>query len=185
MMDVSKADFFRTTRWLGERDFESIFQEHYPRVYSVVYRMVGDPHAADDLTAETFWRLWEHPPARDENLAGWLYRVATRLGYNALRDRRRREQYELAALDAALRESPSANPAQAAENRMERERVRRVLRRLPYRDFQLLVLRHSGLSYREIAAAAGIAAASVGTLLNRAESRFEALYRQGEKDAPE
>lgn len=185
MMDVSKVTFFRTTRWLEERDFEAIFHEHYPKVYAVVYRMVGDHHAADELTAETFWRLWERPPARDENLAGWLYRVATRLCYNALRDRRRREQYELAALDAALREIKSTDPAQAAENRMERERVRRVLRHLPFRDFQILVLRHSGLTYREIAAAAGIAAASVGTLLSRAESRFEALYRQGEKDAPE
>lgn len=182
-MDVSKAGFFRTTRWLDERAFEALFHEHYPKVYAIVYRLIGDRDAADDLAAETFWRLWDHPPARDENLAGWLYRVVTRLGYNALRDNRRREQYERAALETTLQDHRS--PVQAVEKRFERERVRAVLRHLPFRDVQLLILRHSGLSYKEIAAAAGIRTASVGTLLSRAETRFEALYSQGEKDAPE
>jgi DNA-directed RNA polymerase specialized sigma24 family protein len=48
----------------------------------------------------------------------------------------------------------------------------------------MLILRHSGLSYKEIAAVMDIAASSVGTLLSRAEKKFETLYRQGEKDAP-
>jgi len=194
-MSVTKAVLFRPAAWLDERAFEAIFQEHYPKVYAILFRLTGDRYEADDLAAETFWRLWERPPAQDENIGGWLYRVATRLGYNTLRAGQRRERYETAAaLDAPAVQDhglpvhgdrANEDPAHAAERRMERARVRAILRQMPLRDVQVLILRHSGLSYKEIAAVIDVAAGSVGTLLSRAETKFEALYRRGEKDAPE
>jgi len=169
---------------MDERAFETAFQEHYPRVYAVLYRLTGEAHEADDLAAETFWRLWERPPARSENLAGWLYRVALRLGYNALRSRRRRERYENEAGLNVVNDHPPADPAEVVEQLNEQEQVKNVLSRMAVRDVQILVLRHSGLSYKEIAAALKIASGSVGTLLARAEERFEALYTQGDENAP-
>ncbi len=185
--NVNKARFFRTPLRLDERAFEAIFNEHYTRVYGILFRMTGDPDSADDLTAETFWRLWERPPAQDENIAGWLYRVATRLGYNDLRGEKRRKQYEMDALQADLdgQERGGINPARAAEQHESRERVRSILRQMPLRDVQVLLLRHSGLPYKEIAAALEVGTASVGTLLARAEARFEALFGRGEDHAPE
>jgi RNA polymerase sigma-70 factor (ECF subfamily) len=189
-MTVTKADLFRPAAWLDERAFEAIFQEHYAQIFAILFRLTGDRYEADDLAAETFWRLWDNPPARDENMAGWLYRVATRLGYNSLRAGRRRAQYEQAAGAEQEEDQPGLagsrddDPARAAERRIERERVRAVLRQMPLRDVQILILRHSGLSYKEIAAVVDISTGSVGTLLSRAETKFEALYRRGEKDAP-
>lgn len=182
MITVNKVDLFRSAVKLDEGTFEAIFQEHYGKIYAILFRLTGDRYEADDLTAETFWRLWERPPALDDNLPGWLYRVATRLGYNSLRDGRRREQYEEAAVQE-IRAAAQEDPAAETEQRMERERVRQILRQMPLRDVQVLVLRHSGLSYKEIAAAIHVADGSVGTLLARAENRFEALYGRGEKDA--
>jgi RNA polymerase sigma-70 factor (ECF subfamily) len=189
-MTVTKADLFRPAARLDERAFEAVFHEHYAQVVSILFRLTGDRYAADDLAAETFWRLWERPPAQDANLAGWLYRVATRLGYNSLRAGRRREQYEHAAGAVQAEDQPGLagsrddDPARRAERHIERERVRAVLRQMPLREVQILILRHSGLSYKEIAAVVDISAGSVGTLLSRAETKFEALYRRGEKDAP-
>ena len=60
--------------------FEAAFAEHYTRVYGVLFRLLGDRAEAEDLTVETFWRLWRRAPAEAENLGGWLYRVALRLG---------------------------------------------------------------------------------------------------------
>jgi RNA polymerase sigma-70 factor (ECF subfamily) len=51
-----------------------------------------------------------------------------------------------------------------------REDVRRFLRRLPHRSAAILVMRHGGMSYVEIADALGIKVGNVGTLLRRAES---------------
>jgi len=56
--------------------------------------------------------------------------------------------------------------------------VREVLAEMDQRQAQLLLLRHSGVSYREIAAALDMAPTSVGTLLARAEREFEKRYRQ-------
>ncbi len=58
--------------------------------------------------------------------------------------------------------------------------MRAALRQMPPREAQLLVLRYSGLAYKDIAAALGVAPGSVGALLARAEKEFERLYGRGE-----
>ena len=162
-----------------EAGFERLFQEHWGRVYGMLFRLVGDPDEAEDLALETFWRLHRRPPADDEalNLSGWLYRVATRLGYNALRASGRRQRYEQEAGRLALQDGLPA-PDQEVELAEQRRRVRRILAAMPPRQAQVLVLRHSGLSYSEIAAALGVAAGSVGTLLARSERAFEERWRK-------
>ena len=163
-----------------EAAFEAIFLEHYTRVYEVLFRLVGDRAEAEDLALETFWKLWERAPARAENLGGWLYRVAVRLGYNALRAARRRLHYEESAGRDALTFDTPVDPARAAEKRAERTRVRVALSQMAPREAQLLILRHSGLAYKDIAAALDLAPGSVGALLARAEKEFERWYGRGE-----
>ena len=131
-------------------DFETVFIQQYPRVYAVLVRIVGDRTEAEDLALETFWQLHRRPPAnrQTQNLGGWLYRVATNLGLNALRTRKRRERYELQAGASALRQNPADDPAEAAVAEEERDRVRQVLKQMNSRQAQLLLMRYSGLSYR-------------------------------------
>jgi len=157
-------------------EFRSVFFQHYARVYAVLFRLVGDRAGAEDLTLETFCKLWQQPPARADNLGGWLYRVATRLGYNALRDAKRRAHYEQVAGRDALERADLPDPAHEAERADERAQVREVLSRMSERDAQLLILRHSGLAYKEIANVLGFSPNSVGTLLTRAEGEFERLW---------
>jgi RNA polymerase sigma-70 factor (ECF subfamily) len=63
----------------------------------------------------------------------------------------------------------------------ERERVRAALARLPERQGKLLLLRHAGLSYAEMAAALEVAPGSIGTLLVRAERAFLVEYERAER----
>lgn len=161
--------------------FEALFLEHYDRVYAVLIRLLGNREEAEDLAQETFLRLYRsHLPAgQGHNLSGWLYRVATRLAFNALRARRRRLQHEQALAETVLAEQAGdpTDLADIAALSEERQRVRSVLAELPERQAQLLLLRHLGLSYKELAAALDVAPGSVGTLLARAEQAFEARYR--------
>jgi len=157
-------------------DFDTIFNTNWERIYGVVYRIVGDPTEAEDLALESFLRLHQRPPKQGTNLAGWLYRVATNLAFNALRSRKRRKTYENASGKRILQESRSINPAKTIERSEARCRVQEVLSKMKTQPAKILILRHSGLSYAEIAAAVGVAAASVGTLLSRAEREFESLY---------
>ena len=158
-------------------DFERLFQENWQRVNELLLRLLGDPDEAQDLALETFWRLHHNPPRQPDNLGGWLYRVALRLGYNALRAARRRGQYEQEAGKLALEKSFN-DPAGEVELAEQRQRVRKVLAGMPTRTAQILVLRHSGFSYTEIGAALSVPVSSVGTLLVRAEKEFEKRYLQ-------
>ncbi|MCI0411866.1 sigma-70 family RNA polymerase sigma factor [bacterium] len=170
-----------TATWINEAreedEFEVFFQQNYKRVYAVLYRLTGEKMEAEDLTVETFLRYFRRPPENKDQAAGWLYRVATRLGYNALRASKRRSHYEeKAALYVA---GGASDPLQEVERAREQMRVHAVLRKMDERNAEILVLHHSGFSYKEIAEAIGVSPNSIGTLLSRAQKEFERIYLGG------
>jgi RNA polymerase sigma-70 factor, ECF subfamily len=160
-------------------EFEVLFFEHWARVYRLLNRLVGDPSEAEDLALEAFLRLYHNRQKHEDgfNPGGWLHRVATNLGLQSIRSWKRRERYELTAGKYALEEADEGSPAEILARQEERQRVRLALARMNERQSQLLVMRHSGLSYREIADALKLAPASIGPLLVRAEREFEKHYR--------
>jgi RNA polymerase sigma-70 factor, ECF subfamily len=159
-------------------DFEALFEEHWKRLCGILSRMLGDPQEAEDIALEAFFRLQFHPPKDLSNLGGWLYRVATNLGFNALRAGKRRQLYEERAGLQVTEDAFPEDPADTAERQLDNERVRAALGKMKKRKAQVLILRHSGLSYAEIAEATGVAPGSIGTLLARAEKEFERLYKK-------
>lgn len=174
---TTDAWLIRTVTTRSEPDFDALFLAHYDGVYRLLYRIVGAREDAEDLAQETFVRLARQRFRGDQahNVRAWLYRVATNLAYNLLRGEARRTQRQEQFTRQATPDAP--DPAEAALRGDEQAAVRRALAGLPERQAQLLLLRHAGLSYRELAEAAGIAPGSVGTLLARAEAAFEKAYR--------
>jgi len=159
--------------------FEAMFLEHWPRVYRLLYGLVGDPAEAEDLALETFFRLYQrHPlPAEDFNLGGWLHRVATNLGLHSIRGFQRRERYEMDAGKHALNDAPEVRPAELLAQEEERRLARLVLAGMKEQQSQILVMRYSGMAYKEIGRALGLSPTSIGPLLLRAEREFERRYR--------
>jgi RNA polymerase sigma factor (sigma-70 family) len=162
--------------------FEALFNEHWPHVYRALLRLVGDPAEAEDLALETFLRLYQHQPANSNsteefNFGGWLHRVATNLGLSSIRSFKRREYYELTAGKGVLDQAPEDRPAEILEGEEQRRVARLTLASMPARQAEILILRYSGASYKEIAAALGISPGSIGPLLLRAEREFEKRHR--------
>ena len=159
--------------------FEALFREHWTHVYGLLRRLVGDPAEAEDLALEAFVRLYQRHPQPDEefNSGGWLHRVATNLGLQSIRSWKRRENYEMSAGKYALEETAEDRPADSLVQAEERRLVRLVLGKMNERQSQLLIMRYSGLSYKEIAKALSLAPTSIGPLLLRAEREFEKRYR--------
>jgi RNA polymerase sigma-70 factor, ECF subfamily len=87
-----------------------------------------------------------------------------------------RERWETAALLASLDHSPAPDADLVPEER--RQMVRTALQALPLRDRRLVLLRHAGRSYREIASGLDIPEFNVGTLLAQARVSFRAAFER-------
>ena len=162
--------------------FDTLFYRHYDRVYGLLFRLVGNRAEAEDIAQEVFMKLYDHAfsqklfkSKREHNLTAWLYRVATNMGYNAIRSRKRRWQRNVWLVPDP---QESLTPEQNIERQEQEMAVRRTLARLPQRQTQLLLLRQMGLSYAECATACGVASGSVGTLLARAAKAFRQAYEE-------
>ena len=191
-MDEIKREHFlmrQTAKAVSEKQeagsFDALFIEHWAAVYGRLVRLVGDPAEAEDLALETFLRLHRQGPLPEAgfSIGGWLYRVATNLGLRSIRSFKRREQYELTAGKYALEEADPAQPAEILARQEEQRTVRTVLARMDARQAQLLVMRHSGASYKEIAVALNLSPTSIGPLLLRAEREFEKRYGKTQEEA--
>jgi len=167
-----------------ERAFEQVFRACYGRVYATAFRLLGTRAEAEEVAQEAFLRLHRRPPLGRENpnLVGWLVTVATNLAYNRIRQNRRRQAREGRSI---VPEDASARAVDAQDSVDRAARVRQVLTALPERQALILLLRHSGLSYAEVAAEANVAPGSVGTLLARAQHAFRLAYEalEAEDDA--
>jgi RNA polymerase sigma-70 factor (ECF subfamily) len=159
--------------------FEQCFAQYWPAIYGLLRRMLDDPAEAEDLALETFFRLHQRhgQTGADFNIGGWLYRVATNLGLHSIRSLKRRRHYELSAGRREIVSAESEQPAEIAAAHEERRLARRTLAGMSPRHSELLVMRYSGMAYKDIAAALSLSPASIGPLLVRAEAEFERRYR--------
>ena len=157
--------------------FATLFRERFPMLYRYLSRVSGDAALADDVAQESFVRLHARGSMPDDPSA-WLISVANNIVRDEYRTTRRREKL----LAGWFATEDQSQPTPATDARVlagERETtIRRALGALRLRDQRLLILRHEGFSYREIAEALGIAPASVGTLLVRATAALAKVYRE-------
>jgi RNA polymerase sigma factor (sigma-70 family) len=160
-------------------DLEEVFRTAYPRVVAVAARVLGSRDEAEDVAQEVFLTFGRSAVPAGEAL-GWLSVAAAHTALNQIRSGRRRASREEAA---GGHRATSPDVAEAVVTLDERRRVRAALARLPRRQSVALVLRHSGLSYAEVAAALDLSPGSVGTTVRRAESALrEELNRHAPSD---
>jgi RNA polymerase sigma-70 factor (ECF subfamily) len=164
----------RASEW-----FDTLFRDHYPRLVGLLARLTGDRGQAEEIAAEAFSKLARRSAllASREDVAAWVYRVATNAGLDALRAAARRRKTEEAAVAEQIRAGAEAGALERLLREERSARVRVILAAMKARDAQLLLLRSGEMAYREIAQTLGIQASSVGTLLARAEREFERRYR--------
>ncbi len=148
-------------------DLDEVFRRDYQRVLGVAARVLGSRDQAEDVAQDVFLSFGRSTvPA--EQASGWLCVAAAHTALNLLRSGRRRASREETA--AAANDVVVSDVAEAVVTLEERSRVRAALARLPRKQAMALVLRHSGLSYAEVAASLDLSPGSVGTSVRRAES---------------
>jgi RNA polymerase sigma-70 factor, ECF subfamily len=159
-----------------EADFQVVFLQHYARIVAILVPVLGERSPAEEVANDAFWRLYHQPALQiDGNVGGWLYRTATNLGIDALRASGRRRQYEGTA-GRLVEERTVAGPLDDLLREEKCRRVRSVLASIKPAQAQLLILRNSGLSYKELADALDVKMSGIGTMLIRAEEEFRNRY---------
>jgi RNA polymerase sigma-70 factor, ECF subfamily len=148
----------------GDLDaFEALFRQHQKDVYAWIVRIVRDSGIAEDLTVETFWRIYRaharFNPAG--SFPAWARRIATNAALDHLR-RNRRETELHETLPAPARPDP-------AIQHESRRKIYQAFQQLPakYRLVATLALLEDE-PYNNIAEATGISAALVKIRVFRA-----------------
>src|SRR6266568_635894 len=160
-----------------------LYEEFRRRIYSHIYRLLGNQQDADDLTQEVFvsaYLTWDSLYARD-NLSGWLYRIATNLCIDLLRQRKRISCWAYEYADGIIEEDDSFRISHSGgiPEIAEREHIQRTLAHLPKGYALPLLLNVSrGIPYQEIAVIVGISPRAAATRLTRARKLFAEEYQR-------
>jgi RNA polymerase sigma-70 factor (ECF subfamily) len=160
----------------GVPGWEEIVAEHSARVYRLAYRLTGNQHDAEDLTQETFLRVFRslgtYSPGTFE---GWLHRITTNLFLDQVRRKRRVRIDPWGDETERLPASAASTPERGFEHQNLDADVQRALDALPPEFRAAVVLCDmEGLSYEEIGVTLGV---KLGTVRSRIH-RGRALLRE-------
>jgi len=155
--------------------FQELYESYARDVYRFALYLSGDPALAEDVTSETFIRVWSSPePVRLATVKAYLLAIARNL---CLMERRR--SWRRQALDETLADN-GRNVARETETKDELSRVLGALEQLPEADRAALLMRaDEGLAYEEIAAALGLPVATVKVKVHRARLKLAQIRNQG------
>ena len=153
--------------------WDELVRQHADRVYRLAYRLSGNQHDADDLTQETFIRVFRsvqnYQPGTFE---GWLHRITTNLFLDMVR-RRNRIRMEALPEDYDRVPADDPNPEQIYHDSRLGPDLQAALDSLPPEFRAAVVLCDiEGLSYEEIGATLGV---KLGTVRSRIHRGRQAL----------
>ena len=163
-----------------ENAFTTLVEKHRKWIHSLAWREIGDFHAAQEITQDTFIQAYKSLPSlRDPNrFSGWLHVIAKRQCIEWLR-RKPMTMQSLDAMPKAELERVSyaryldEERAQASTDGL-REVVERLLQKLPVNERSVMVLHYyKGLTCEEVSVLLDVSLNTVKSRLYRARKRLE------------
>ncbi|MGA3346666.1 MAG: RNA polymerase sigma factor [Terracidiphilus sp.] len=152
-------------------NFQSLYEKYAPDVRRFALFLCGDRSLADDITSETFLRVWStRGRIRELTVKSYLFTVAR----NVHRDLQR-QSWRRAGLDDKHTD-PGASAHKRLEHRQELESAIAELQKLQETDRAALLMRAlDEMPYEEIAAALNITPAAARVKVHRARARLMAV----------
>lgn len=167
-VDEAEASFV-----MDEDTFRAFYDRTARSLWAYLARVTNDPHQADDLLQETYFRFLRSTAdyEGESHRRHSLFRIATNLARDA--HRRSRVRAPFSSGGEEIERLPGADHAGAAERRTD---FHRAMAQLNPRERAILWLAYAeGATHREIAGALGLHPASLKVMLFRARRRLAAL----------
>ena len=166
---------------LSER-VHSLFEQLRLPVFRYVMRKTRDSGRAEEITQETFLRLFRY--LREErsvdNPKAWLFTVANNLAIDASRGESHIQDLDEATWNRIEdKRLNAADPEKLTLQRERLERLRLVVLNLTALQRECLHLRAEGLRYREIAELMNISVSTVADAVRRATLRLSREFEPG------
>ncbi|MGZ5434056.1 MAG: RNA polymerase sigma factor [Thermoanaerobaculia bacterium] len=168
---------------MGEDEFRAFYERTARPLWSYLSRITGDPHEADDVLQEAYYRFFR-AGARHENEAhrrNSLFQIATNLVRDAARRAKHRHDVPIEdeSTVAALPTSGAPVPDHQAEIRTDLARGMKQLE--PVQREMLWLAYAQGASHEEIAEILGLRAVSIRTLLLRARRKLAGILTEASR----
>jgi RNA polymerase sigma-70 factor (ECF subfamily) len=158
-----------------------LVHQHLRRVFSVLYRVVGNRADAQDLSQDVFLKAYERRgQLRDPGrVLPWLLRIASNAAIDFQRSRT--AQGPADSLDDSFElRSPELSPEHLAVREERERRLHQALRRLGPKERAAIVLRDlEGLSGAEVAQALGCSQITVRTHIASARIKLRRYLKEG------
>ena len=184
VMSSEEAAWVARAKAGDQAAFTELFTRYERRIYSFIYRMMGNPEDAFDLTQETFLKAYRALGKTDEelNVNAWLHRIASNACMDVLR---RRQRLRWLPWENTKHDRPSVHQEDDPEGSVvggeTQVAVQRVLSAMSPRNRQAMVLReYEGLSCEDIGEIMGVSRSAVKSMLFRGREEFRKLYTQME-----
>ena len=164
-----------------DASFAALLERYRAPVIHFIYRMVQSQHIAEELAQDVFLRVYRARKGYEPNakFTTWLFRIATHIALNAIRDGRgERGTESLDDQEAKASELPDRRRTieQAMLEDARLAEVRRAVQALPAKQrAAVLMHKYQELDYAQIARALGCSESAVKSLLFRA---YETLRRK-------
>ena len=183
--NMKLEDLFLLAKKGDGRAFEHIVLQTERSVYNLALSIIKKKEDAEDVTQETYLRLWR--VASELKLEGslklYILRTAHNLALDIIRKNSRRAEVDTVILDSdgefeldIADDSPDSRPDASYLRKVEKETVQQSIEELPEAARKIIVLRDiEGLSYTEIAAMLGIAEGTLKSKLFRARERLRKI----------
>jgi RNA polymerase sigma factor (sigma-70 family) len=172
-----QADAPAETAGTQRLSFDQAFIIHHRVVYRYACGLTRDEGLAEDVAQEVFIRLYGNLDAAQRNglLRAWLLKVTANVARNVLRGRSRATARDesFASLTTVSNEPP---PDESLIQKNQIAETQRALAKISEPMRSCILLKHEGLSYREIAVALGINEKNIGSLISRARREFIRVY---------
>ncbi|WP_104477745.1 RNA polymerase sigma factor SigE [Actinokineospora auranticolor] len=155
--------------------WDEVVREHGDRVYRLAYRLSGNAHDAEDITQETFIRVFRSLASyKPGTFEGWLHRITTNLFLDMVR-RRSRLRMEGLPEDTDRIEGDEPSPEEVYEETHLDPDLQASLDELPPEFRAAVVLCDvEGLSYEEIGATLGVKLGTVRSRIHRGRQALRA-----------
>lgn len=155
--------------------WDDVVRQHADRVYRLAFRLTGDAHDAEDLTQETFIRVFRSLSTfTPGTFEGWLHRITTNLFLDMVR-RRGRLRMEGLPEDTDRLPGGGPDPEQVfSDTRLDPDLQSALDALAPEFRAAVVLCDVEGLSYEEIAATLGVKLGTVRSRIHRGRQALRA-----------